>query len=260
MTKSKLPHNIRAEAMMVEWVKEKIKNHGVLAAYSRMKGSEWNELRDWITNNPEFMQCLAEKPLKNGTLLRQSWWATRMIHANGKAGIGSKYNGQTGHRGDMTIVFRESIYGTAQLTSKQGKVLHLEFKDVQLGMKVMLAVQQGVGSPGYFQQWSKSKATVIAHEHVSNVLDTYCSYFGIAINLLLPMLDCIGEIKFEELEKLAQEKAKNIRSHKGLDDQDEIPIGSLIFSTLANTKVIFSDIVRALTVRICGVIKRKEGR
>jgi hypothetical protein len=101
MTKSKLPHNIRAEAMMVEWVKEKIKNHGVLAAYSRMKGSEWNELRDWITNNPEFMQCLAEKPLKNGTLLRQSWWATRMIHANGKAGIGSKYNGQTGHLGNQ---------------------------------------------------------------------------------------------------------------------------------------------------------------
>jgi hypothetical protein len=77
------------------------------------------------------------------------------------------------------------------------------------------------------------------------MLDTYCHHTGQLIESVLgDMVDCIGEIECEEVEALARSKAKNMSAKKGFDERDAYHVGNLIFITLANINVVYSDFIQ----------------
>lgn len=198
-----------------------------------------------------------------------NWFADQLGIARSTTGIGRKRKFGASSASDPYQKKNIAIYQAARNEhAKEGLFLEFSEENVKIILELFEAVRRGEDSQdiaGHWERFSLEAARQFATRHVTWLLEKFCEEEnGQSVEDVLGgiRVDVLYEVGYDRLTLMARESAESFvaESTNGLgDDLSENHIGNQIFSSAANIKVFYNDIIYALINRISGVIERLDG-
>lgn len=272
MPPKRAPHQARATEIIVQFLKGQIRQLGTAGAREipmGFKGENAKMLMNKIRTDSQFkehLQALAE-PKTWEEVATPRWWGWQLELANTEAGIGKKRRS-----GDPNVPIgavtksmkRDSAKGSAIASNQQKEGLHLLFGgNTDLALAVFAALEQGKDSadiPGHWQHFDEATARGIAIKQVTAMLGLLSAHNGTSLNEILGNggLDRLNNLSMADMHAMARRQVHKLKADE-FETRELFHLEGLAFGTFANILVYFSDIVYALTNRICAVLECSDG-